>query len=122
MTIRADVVSLLTDINLDNLEPGQRAHHNDGRPCTDTEMETLHTATLGEVKASSDYLDTVVGFHTEQHTDMQRVITLCKPYYDQLPDDATLGDVRPLMTDGERTELAELLDRLAPDGNLLVRS
>lgn len=124
--LRADVASLLTTVVL-NTEPGATMDgdpfafvHLDGSPLTDTERDMVRSATRKELEASVDYADRAARYAAEQAADASRVVELLNPYFERHPEAATVDDVVPLMSDTDRAEFLQLMERVAPDGTIVL--
>lgn len=123
--IRPEAVSLFLDIDWTTstrIGPGQpwppKLVHRGGQPFTDAEHALFMGMTTGELEAAARYIETAKE-HTESSAqDLNRVQELTKPYFVQLGNGSTLDSVRAIMPPVERTELDQILDRIAPGGYL----
>lgn len=115
MSIRADVVSLLTVTDLGTvLDGATRADWKryDGTPLTVEEQEMVATATRQELLAGRSFFEHERHHAADEVADMDRLMEVTKPYFEQIGAGATFGSVWPLMTDAERAELTPILERM----------
>ncbi|WP_020117573.1 hypothetical protein [Streptomyces canus] len=104
--IRTDVVVLLVE----------RAT----RALAAVELALAATATRAELRAAADITARLLDEEREHIAGLTRIRELTAPYFATLPAGATFGDVMPLMTDIERTELAAITRDLPTDGDVIV--
>lgn len=119
--VRADIVALIVDIDLEKSTWPSVLVHHDGRPFTEDEAQLVGEAGRAELAAAAQYASAAMEYHEGMLAAYDRLEELTEPYFNRLPPYATLRSVRALMTPAERAELAELMDRLAPDGELHLR-
>lgn len=118
MSIRPDVVTLLTGLDLTAGAPHDWTHHRDGRPVTPEERDLALSATREELVAVRDYVRRAERYHAERVADFQRVEQLADQYADGLPDGAPMGEIVAQMSEVDRAEFLQIMERLAPDGML----
>jgi hypothetical protein len=104
--IRTDVVVLL-------VEGGTR-------PLDDGERTLTATATRAELQAAADTNTRLLGKERKHIASLDRIRELTAPYFAALPTGSTFGDVMPLMSHTERTELDAIARTLPTDGDVIV--
>lgn len=104
--IRTDVVTLLAE----------RAT----RTLTDDEQALVATATRGEYAAAATETARLLDEERQQIAALARIRELTGPYFAALPAGSTMGEVMPLMSPAERSELEALADQLPPDGQVII--
>lgn len=114
MDVRTEVVALLTDVM--PLGPLDSWTRQDGRPLTQDERDLVGSATYAEVSAAREFVARESELARERAEDLQRAHDLIRPYFDRHPDLPTTGEVLPLMTEEDRTEFLQVMERVAPDG------
>lgn len=82
----------------------------------DIDDQTIESATATERQAARDYLVRAIGHNEDQAAAGRRALEMLLPYADRLPQNPTVGEVMAVMTESERAELSDILDRIAPDG------
>lgn len=114
MTVRPEIVSLLLDWD------AKHAKRKDGTPFTEAERELLGQASFEEVEAAKRYWQTAADYHQSMMDDYARLGELLSPAFDKLPESALAGDAIAAMPEPQRTETLAILDRLAPDGTIVI--
>jgi hypothetical protein len=104
--IRTDVVVLLVEGSTRPLDDGERA--------------LVATATRAELQAAADTNTRLLDEERKHIAGLDRIRELTAPYFATLPTGATFGDVMPLMTTAERTELDAIARTLPVDGDVIV--
>lgn len=118
MTIRPEVVTLLTGLDLTAGAPHTWTHHRDGRPISPEELDLALSATREELVAVRDYALRAEQYHAEKLTAFQRVEQIMAAYADRLAPAATMGEIVAQMSQADRAEFLQIMERLAPDGML----
>lgn len=124
MTVRPAAVALLADIDMSDPEIIDAAMRSfpvtvrriNGTALTDDEVALMRSSNRAEWEAACRHGETITEFHQAKSRDLQRIVQLTTPYFAGLPDDATTGQVLPLMPAADRAEVQEILGRIAPDG------
>lgn len=115
--VRPHVVRLLavTDIGslLDAASP-EGWKRQDGTLLTAEERELVGSANRQELLAGRAILEEKAEKAIAEGADMNRVAELTEPYFKQLGEGSTMGQVEKIMLPAERAELIELLERLTP--------
>jgi hypothetical protein len=118
--VRPEVVALFLGADFDASDPPRQFVHSDGRPFTRAEHRLILSATFVELEAVRTAEAAMLDFHATRAADARRVVELIEPYTGGLPDDVPLSTVLARMPDGERVVVSEILDRAAPDGQLIL--
>ena len=111
--IRPQVVGLLLVLDMPACNwPAGHPVRMDGTPFSAAEAELVAGATWPELRAARDLMQSEAEAAQEKATDYGRLADLMRPYLDRLGPGATLQDAMAVMPPAERTEVAELVERL----------
>lgn len=119
-TANSAIVALLVDVDPTKGQFPVRCFHKDGRPFTAEEQELILDTSILEYEAAKRYMQAKVEYAESSYADSKRLGELLRPYWESHGRHLKAGEIRELMTPEEQAEYDGLVDRMAPDGTLIL--
>ena len=115
MSLNLDIVDLLIDCASFNPEAyaARELRHADGRLFTQEEHHLVGQATRAELQAVHDYWTNAAEHHRQQQATLGDLADLLAPYFTRFGNNATIGELRPLMTPHDRARLDQLTSSIS---------
>jgi hypothetical protein len=122
MNVRADIVALLLDLDMDRSDPpiGPMFHESTGEQFTAWEAHRLGEARMAELRATVQYGRTALEFLESKRDDANRMCELLAGHSREGDDSTPIVEIAQRMSLADQAEFAELLERAAPDGRLVI--
>lgn len=115
MTARMEVVELLHDMDWETIYDGDKIsspdlwRHQDGRPLTSHETDTVGNATIEELEAVAVLAQTMAEAELTRMDEIERLNGRIQGYFRRHPEVRNTGELWPHLTAEERDDFRQLI-------------